>query len=182
MNGKGIGAAEKSLCGEEEHMEHVWMGPEPQQVDLAEITGKIKDKKLYFDRVRIWFDTKVPPGTRNALKRYCGGLKRRTKPMRYRRGGVRVEDPKWLSSWDLLQPTNKAFEYLRQRTAGEYLINYVEITLDWITDTREDARALQQFLEGHLIKRWRGQQRCLVHRGTFYIGSRIPHGYTRLDV
>jgi hypothetical protein len=45
MNGKGIGAAEKSLCGEEERMEHVWLGPGPQQVDLAEIVGKIKGQE-----------------------------------------------------------------------------------------------------------------------------------------
>jgi hypothetical protein len=164
-------------------MEKVWMGPGLQQIDLAEIVAKIKGKKPYFDRVRVWFDTKVPPELPHIGKPFCGRkTKKGTQPMSYQIGGRWFEDPQWLSSWDLFQPTNDAFEYLRDHTEGDYLINYLEITLDWITDTHEDARALQRFLEGHLIKQRRGQQHCLKYRGTFYIGSRLPHGYTRLDV
>jgi hypothetical protein len=34
-------------------MEKVRLSPGPQQVDLAKIVGKIKDKKPYFDRIKV---------------------------------------------------------------------------------------------------------------------------------
>jgi hypothetical protein len=164
-------------------MEQVWMPPGPELTDLAAITGKIKKKHAYFDHVRVWFDTEAPPGTEARLRNLCGGgVKSSFVPMELytTRAGKKIASRQWLSSWELFQPTNAAFTYLRAQTQGRSLINYVEITLDWITDTLLEAEELQEFLESHLIKPWHGQRPFGRYRTSLYYGERPKGGYTNL--
>src|SRR5712664_1809101 len=97
-------------------MKQVRVGHTLTPIDLAKITGLIKRKVAYFDRVKVWFRADTPLGDAGIVKALCrGGAQQITTPMRYKSKGEVVESPVWLSCWDLRQPSDAVFEYLRDQ-------------------------------------------------------------------
>ena len=176
-------AASTTRKRKEERGEQVGMSPSLRPTDVAVITGKIKDKAVvYLERVRVWFQTDAPPGDEATLAARChGGVERGTAPQRYETGdGQWEESEKWRSSWDLHQPQDEAFRYLRKETKKRpYRIDPVEPALDWITDTVLEATELQEFFDLHALKRW--YDRYTKPGTTSGIGTPKHGDYTSID-
>lgn len=67
----------------------------------------------------------------------------------------------------LHQPQPDALMFLA-KVAGEYLVNRIDIAVDFITASREAADELREFLNRHLTQRWHGKRRRITVEGTIY--------------
>jgi hypothetical protein len=73
---------------------------------------------------------------------------------------------RWKKKLTLLQPTTECLKLIKSILAGKYyacLVSYVEVTLDWITDTREDAQYIHDFLNVSVVKR-SGKKQYYYHQ------------------
>ncbi len=74
----------------------------------------------------------------------------------------------WTRFLILHQPSDEALALINQ-SSPEHLVTRCDVSLDLITDTREDAAAVQSFLTGHLIQRWRGKRKVVeVGEGDYW--------------
>jgi hypothetical protein len=67
----------------------------------------------------------------------------------------------------LHQPQPDALMFLA-KVASEYLVNRIDIAVDFITASREAADELREFLNRHLTQRWHGKRRRSTVEGTIY--------------
>jgi len=149
----------------------------------------IKEIIPYVDRITIWLD-RTPNFTEEQLNDFCGSVHTAEGPMKYpyKSTGGFVVVPKWRFEIDLFQPTLNAFEFLAENLHRpiEYYINYVELSLDFITDSNDNRDILRYFFEMRWIKQWhvRGKTKTIVRenepplpdtfpiRGTTYYNDR----------
>jgi hypothetical protein len=52
------------------------------------------------------------------------------------------------------------------------LMNYVEVSLDWIFNSEEKRDDAQEFIRRYHVKRWHGKQQALLYKGTRYTAKR----------
>jgi len=153
------------------------------KLSVNDVLSMIVDRIPHFDRVRIWFDRPLSERQLRRLSTLCmGGIKPYEGPMfLYNKidkdtgGKTPIYSQKWIFNVELLQPTVKAFIYLEKVTKREYLANDVEVTYDLITESFDEAEQLQEWFEGHLIKRWHGTQECKKDDyGMYYAARKSP--------
>ncbi len=73
----------------------------------------------------------------------------------------------------LHQPTRTALEVLREFARLRMMaVNRVEVALDLLTSTDEDAGAVYEYLDRHLVQRWHGADPVAYVRGTRYTRRR----------
>lgn len=132
---------------------------------IEETLAKVKKKIPYIDRVTIWLDTSAHMIDLSGIKEFCGGeVFERHTPMR--------KNPKWKCKIDLFQPSREAFILIKNQLCASYLINYFEPSLDYITDTHANAKAIQEFFEGTLIKKWHKNKHIKKYDTGVYFGPR----------
>lgn len=113
---------------------------------IEEILAKISARIPYIDKVNIWLDDRSYNIKRGELEKFCGRLFVKKKPMSF--------SSKWIRKIELLQPRKEAFLFLKENLSCDYLINYFEPSLDFIVETQSNLRALQEFFDKTLIKKW----------------------------
>lgn len=120
----------------------------------------IRGKYPYLDAVQVWLRRPLRFRKLLSLRRLCGSLNARTRPMQFH--------PEFRQRLRLRQPSEEAVRYLHKLMSGDDVINYVELALDLIVDDIDDAHALQEFFERHWVKKWPGKRRCNRCEGTAY--------------
>lgn len=76
--------------------------------------------------------------------------------------------PRWQACIQLLQQKPSAFRYLNELFDGKIPVNYVEVALDLITADYRDAVKIQEYLDRHLVRLWRGNRKTGHHGNTSY--------------
>jgi len=100
----------------------------------------------YFDNVQVWLRRPADPTALRFLRKHCG------------KGGIYVDNRPapfgqgYKQRLELKQPLATALQWLAER--DDVLINRVEITLDYIFDSRIDRDRAQEFFHHHRIRRW----------------------------
>jgi len=117
-----------------------------------EVRRKIRWIKPYVDRITIWF-SHYPHYNIRTLRTLCVGGAR---PNVGGRGTIMVDRVVYRYKLDLFQPTKAAFTYLVEnaRPTIRHLVNSVEMSLDFTTETEQDLRYIRSFFERHWIRRW----------------------------
>lgn len=127
----------------------------------------------YRDVIGVWVRHPLSPDDLAHLRSLCGGkLGHRIRKPRFRRDDR--PELEYGQRLTLRQPSAAALEYLGKR--NDVLLNYSELALDRVYDSRDDQQAAFQFVIEHsLIKDRRGQfmRVCLGPKGlTLYSGRR----------
>ena len=130
---------------------------------LGDPTPGIKPHSIYpfFDVVQVRFASPLSDEAIRRLKRHCGG------------GVVDWTEKFWFNPdypqcLRLFQPSPAAFAMLVRR---DVLINYVEVSLDWIFATAEEAERARRFVDRHWAMthyRQDDDRHVHVHEGTRY--------------
>src|SRR5258708_11151048 len=131
----------------------------------------VLDPLVYFDTVALWVGRPLEKWERDTLEGLCGRIIYRAALMKKNLWMLR------LGYWVKLvmhQHTNDAFRFLQERLRDgpPPLINRVDCALDFLTDTPDNARALQHFFDQSLYKPWhRAEHEVAVFAlETTYIG------------
>lgn len=119
----------------------------------------------YVDVVAVWLKAPVFGSDLAWLKSQCGqgGIRVRKGPARF--------DWSYRQRLQISQPTQQALEWLAKR--GDVLLNYVEISLDWIFDQEADRIAAYEFVCRHFVKKHHREQGI-----RFYAGKQGVTRYT----
>lgn len=131
-------------------------------ISLSEINEIIISRIPYFDVVKLWTYRPLIDSEMRTLESLSG-----------RKPDCRSEEKKFYPYnyrylITLSQPRDEAFSFLDKVLEGRYFLNYIEFALDLITETRLDAEEVQDFLDGHQIKLWRGKQQLGYYQTTTY--------------
>jgi hypothetical protein len=138
-----------------------------QSVDPDFVLEKIVDVLPYIDRMVIWFGDK-PAFDLKKLESMCAGIKKnKVGFMRYydKKAGKTRFNHRWKYKLELIQPNKNAIRYLKKMTKCLYMINYVEIALDYIVRTDKDLNEVRNFFERHWVKKWHGKQK-IIRKGS----------------
>lgn len=108
----------------------------------------------YFDRVHVWLDTDISKRAYAKLRQHCK-VQRIERPMRYHR--------EWCVKLEIFQPELEALLCLQDCIKGDYHINYVEASVDYIAASRRNAQAIRGFLDQHVIHASNGQYHYAIH-------------------
>ncbi len=131
-------------------------------ISFSEITKIIISPIPYIDKVKLWTYRPLIDSDMRTLeslsgrKPDCRSKKKKYYPYNYR----------YLLT--VSQPRDEAFSFLDKVLEGRYFLNYIEFALDLITETRLDAEEVQDFLDEHQIKLWRGKQQLGYYQTTTY--------------
>jgi hypothetical protein len=138
------------------------------------------NRVMYFDRVNIWLNTNRPlinESLQETLKESGLNIEIILKPMS-------PFQPTWKQLLQLHQPSLLALRYIAeaiQNAACSYLINRVELAVDWITESRENADTLHRFLQESFIHKagqryfFENSHSSFKRRGTSYFALKDTH-------
>ena len=137
----------------------------------------VVDTDAYVDAINVWFTKKPSNDELKLLRQYCGSTCFKQRP---RRGIVQTPGMTYGPHLDrkkrdfcrwmrLNQPQQEAFEIL-DRVGERYgiHINYVELALDLLVPSAEEANRLYDFLDEHFVKLWRRNDRVVYVYKTRY--------------
>ena len=118
-----------------------------------DVLRRIKRIKPYVDKIKIWY-SENPHYDIDLLKRLCG--KNNVKENPKGRKKVKIAGVWCDYKLDITQPTRRAFEYMIENTRPPVLhfVNNIEMSLDFITATKEDLKYIRHFFERHWVKLW----------------------------
>jgi hypothetical protein len=114
----------------------------------------------YFDKVQVWLKPPANPNDLEFLRKQCGkgGLYADNRPAPFGQG--------YKQRLELRQPSPEALQWLARR--DDVFVNRGEIALDFIFASWTARDEAMEFLDFHLIRRWRSkkQQVRLYRAGT----------------
>ncbi len=161
-------------------------------ITVQDVLKRVEEKIAYIDTMTIWLPEK--PEFLKDLRNFCERVTAKPKTMTYfnRKIGQWITIPKWQYRMRLFRPTPEAFVFLKEhlRRPTEFLINYLEMTLDLITDSHDNRNFLRGFFMRCWVKSHNVSQNVslkvrkkdeplayhiyddTVYLGTTYIGSR----------
>jgi hypothetical protein len=125
-------------------------------IGIDDVLLRAEQKIPYIDRMRIWLSGK-PNFKLSELRKLCGGVRGVPGPMKHlnKDTGEWIPVPEWRYLLRLSQPKIDALIYLMDKLKrSKYLINYVELTLDFTTATHEYRNFLRGFFDRCWVKRW----------------------------
>jgi hypothetical protein len=124
------------------------------EISIENILERIDDKLPYIDRMRIWLTDK-PHFKLSELRKFCGGVRGEQGFMKFKNKvtGEWITVPPWRYNLTLSQPTIDALIFLMNNLKlVQYLINYVELTLDFTAATHEHRNFLRGFFDRCWVK------------------------------
>ncbi|NVZ09777.1 hypothetical protein HW932_10945 [Allochromatium humboldtianum] len=120
----------------------------------ATIKTLIKKRYAYFDHIEIWVDTEtkiLDRSTRQKIKKQGANVSIVPLKISPFQGEYRTKLELTQVNPQVLQILQAAFD----QHACAYLIARIEFTVDWVTETPEQARTLQRLFEQYFIHRCR---------------------------
>jgi hypothetical protein len=110
----------------------------------------------FIDKVQIWIPNPLSKGTLARLRKNCGpgDIYWKTKPARF--------DARYRQRIELRQPNDRALRWLAQR--HDALINRVELAVDYVFYYRAARDDAWEFLNRHLVRRWRSRKQTIRHK------------------
>jgi hypothetical protein len=104
----------------------------------------IHDNIMGIDRLKFWLDDPEPHLPAELMKRRVDPRKRRNDKTKYH--------PKWQSKFDLFQPDADNLRAFEEAIGTRYSVKLseVELNMDWITRTDEEAMELRDFALAHM--------------------------------
>ncbi len=140
-----------------------------KEITIGSIRGKIVDILPYIDRMVIWYASS-PTFDLEKLKSLCTDIKEnKVGFMRYKdiKTGKLRFNHLWKYKLELIQPTKDAIRYLSRKSVGRYMINYVELALDFTAKKQEDVGEIRRFFDSHWVKKWHGKQQIKRKGGEY---------------
>ena len=103
------------------------------------------EKLSYIDRVQFWIPRQLLRHEKRQLELLCpGGIHVHRKPMAFH--------PQWKCRIQLNQPGRYALLFLDEMLQGEnYLINYLEVSLDFISSSKRQVKRLRRVIDSTLV-------------------------------
>jgi hypothetical protein len=115
----------------------------------------------YFDTVEVMLPHRLPSRATQILRSLNPGFKF----LKFNR------NPRWPFGVRLQFPTKAALLFI-ERAFRDHLVRRLDISMDWITATQDDAEALGRWLQRGLTQRYRGQRRVVWNGDFLYLGAR----------
>ena len=107
----------------------------------------------YLDYMRVWFRMPVSVTTLGYLNKQCGSFDAFDGPAPF--------DAAYQHRLDFRQPSKLALSWIAGQR--DYLINYVEIAVDYIFQDAASRDDAFDFLDRHLVRRWHGKQQVVFY-------------------
>ncbi len=145
-----------------------------QRIAPEAVKEKIEDIMPYIDRMVVWFSKTIDADLKTKLESFCKEIK----PDNL--GYMRFRDPitgriqfnkRWQHKLDFIQPQLKLISYLNKNIQCDYLINYVEVTIDYTAQNKDDARLIRRFFDRYLVKKWHVSRDMVRIVGTGEVNS-----------
>ena len=121
------------------------------------IQAKIHQRFGYVDKLTTALATPISRQHKKELEPLCGYQQKQQEKRVATRPTSRHPTLR-IYTYDIFQPTPQACTFIAENYPV-HLIKSVEISLDLITHTQDDALLLQDFLVNHLRKKWPGHQK-----------------------
>jgi len=128
---------------------------------IQNVRSLIHDNIMGIDRLKFWLDDAEP-------RLSAEQMQRRVDPRTVRNDKTKFQ-PKWQSKFDLFQPDADDLRAFEEAIGARYSVKLseVELNMDWVTQTAEEAMELRDFALAHMrVSYWK--EPVVIKEGTAY--------------
>jgi len=146
----------------------------------AYLNSLVVDRFAYIDRVNIWLDTNRPVVSQKTIQAFHLSNRK----IEIVNWPMSKFQPSWKQKLQLHQPTPELLKLVEDdihRASCNYVINRVELAVDWITETAANADAMHLFLQTHFVHcssmsyHFENEYKTPTCMGTSYFAQKKKH-------
>lgn len=145
-----------------------------ENTNSSEAQAGITHRFYFVDKLRFWTKRRLSHAEIKALRPYCGGFRRMklTADERATKGRFMAARG-WFHRYQVEQPQPEALMLLHAYLGSNALVNYVELALELICNSRQETLQLHRWIERHWWQGWRSKKQVSAnYDGATYSGNR----------